>query len=431
MPRLKKRDIDAAQPISKRNVRLWDDDPRGFGVYVKPSGVKSFFVQYRSPVTAKKRRYTIGPYGRLTLDQARIEAKDILGRVAKGEDPLRTRAQDRQHARATARTISELCDDYMRDAEAGLVTYRRKPKRASTLAVDRGRIERHIKPLLGENPVSDVTKRDVERVMHAVRLGKTSITVKTGPRGRAIVKGGPTAANRVVSLLGSIFTYAVKQGIRSDNPAWGIERPVDGKRDRVLSPDEYRQLGKALDDLERRGANRVAVRAYRVLALTGCRRGEVYGLKKPEVDAHNQCLRLGDTKAGRQVRAIGRGAMDLLTLPPFSESSEYVFPSVRGSGNLTDTKVFLHARETAGLERVSLHTLRHSFASVALELEYSEMTIAGLLGHRLHTVTSRYAHHVDRALVAAADRISAVIASRMAGEIETGGQVVPLSGRAG
>ena len=122
MPRLKKRDIDAAQPISKRNVRLWDDDPRGFGVYVKPSGVKSFFVQYRSPVTAKKRRYTIGQYGRLTLDKARIEAKDILGRVAKGEDPLRTRAQDRQHARATARTISELCDDYMRDAEAGLVT---------------------------------------------------------------------------------------------------------------------------------------------------------------------------------------------------------------------------------------------------------------------------------------------------------------------
>lgn len=431
MPRLKKRDIDAAQPIPKKIVRLWDDDPRGFGVYVKPSGVKSFFVQYRSPVTAKKRRYTIGQYGRLTLDQARIEAKDILGRVAKGEDPLRTRAQDRQHARATARTISELCDDYMRDAEAGLVTYRRKPKRASTLAVDRGRIERHIKPLLGENPVSDVTKRDVERVMHAVRLGKTSVTVKTGPRGRAIVKGGPTAANRVVSLLGSIFTYAVKQGIRSDNPAWGIERPVDGKRDRVLSPDEYRQLGKALDDLERRGANRVAVWACRVLALTGCRRGEVYGLKKSEVDAHNQCLRLGDTKAGRQVRAIGRGAMVLLTLPPFSESSEYVFPAVRGGGNLTDTKVFLRAREIAGLERVSLHTLRHSFASVALELEYSEMTIAGLLGHRLHTVTSRYAHHVDRALVTAADRISAVIASRMAGKKETGGEVIPLSGRTG
>ena len=431
MPRLKKRDIDAAQAIPKKIVRLWDDDPRGFGVYVKPSGVKSFFVQYRSPVTGKKRRYTIGQYGRLTLDQARIEAKDILGRVVKGEDPLRTRAQDRQHAHATACTISELCDDYMRDAEAGLVTYRRKPKRASTLAVDRGRIERHIKPLLGETPVSDVTKRDVERVMHAVRLGKTSVTVKTGPRGRAIVKGGPTAANRVVSLLGSIFTYAIKQGICSDNPAWGIERPVDGKRDRVLSPDEYRRLGRALDDLERRGANRVAVRAYRVLALTGCRRGEVYGLKKSEVDAHNQCLRLGDTKAGRQVRAIGRGAMYLLTLPPFSESSEYVFPAVRGGGNLTDTKVFLQARETAGLERVSLHTLRHSFASVALELEYSEITIAGLLGHRLHTVTSRYAHHVDRALVAAADRISAVIASRMAGEKETGGQVIPLSGRIG
>lgn len=431
MPRLKKRYIDAAQPIPKKIVRLWDDDPRGFGVYVKSSGVKSFFVQYRSPVTAKKRRYTIAQYGRLTLDQARTEAKDILGRVAKGEDPLGTRARGRQNARATARTISELCDDYMRDAEAGLVTYRRKPKRASTLGVDRGRIERHIKPLLGETAVSDVTKRDIERVMHAVRLGKTSVTVKTGPRGRAIVKGGPTAANRVVSLLGSIFTYAVKQGICSDNPAWGIERPVDGKRDRVLSPDEYRRLGRALDDLERMGANRVAIRAGRVLALTGCRKGEVYGLKKSEVDAHNQCLRLGDTKAGPQVRVIGRGAMALLTLPPFSESSEYVFPAVRGSGNLTDVKVFRRACEIAGLKTVSLHTLRHSFASVALEFEYSEMTIAGLLGHRLHSVTSRYAHHVDRALAAAADSISTIITSRMAGKKETRGQVIPLTRRTG
>ena len=432
MARLRKRTIEATRAVPGKTIRLWDDDPRGFGVYVKPSGAKAFFVQYRSPVTAKKRRYTVAQYGNLTLDEAREEAKDILRRVAKGEDPLRTRTQDRQKVLSTAQTVADLCDDYMRDAEAGLVTYRGRPKKASTLAVDRGRIDRHIKPLLGDKLARDVTRPEIEWAMHAVRLGKTAANVKTKkPRGRTIVKGGPTAASRVVSLLGSIFTYAVKQGIRPDNPVRGIERPADGKRDRVLSPDEYKRLGKAFDKLERTGANKVALRAYRVLALTGCRRGEVFGLTHAEIDAHLHCLRLADSKAGRQVRAVGQDAMNLLTVPPPGGESEYVFPAVRGDGHLTDAKVFREACEAAELSGVSLHTLRHSFASVALELEYSELTIAGLLGHRSHSVTSRYAHHVDRALIAAADRIAAVIAGRLAGGKHVDGRVIELARKAG
>jgi len=431
MAKLRKRDLDTIKAVSGHSVRLWDDDPRGFGVYVKPSGVKSFFVQYRSPETAKKRRYTIGQYGRVTLDQARLAAKDILSRVAKNEDPLKTREDDKRRAQDTGQTMAEICDDYMRDAKAGLVTYRGRAKKASTLAVDHGRIERHIKPLLGNKPVRDIMKRDIENAMHAVRLGKTAVNVKTGLRGRAIVKGGPTAANRVVSLLGSIFSYAVKRGICDDNPAKGIERPADGKRDRVLSPDEYRRLGRALDDLASTGANKVALRAYCALALTGCRRGEIFNLKKSEIDSHNQCLRLADTKAGQQVRAIGRDAMDVLTLPSFDKESDSVFPAGQGAGHLTDTRLFKRAMKAANLEGVSLHTLRHSFASVALELEYSEMTIAGLLGHRSHSVTSRYAHHVDRALIAAADRIAAVIARRLEGKAGSRGDVIELPGRAG
>ncbi len=431
MTKLRKRDLDTLEASPGQTVRLWDDDPRGFGVYMKPSGVKSFFVQFRSPGTDKKRRYTIGQYGRLTLDQARTEAKDILARIAKGEDPLKTRADDKVRARDTGQTMAQICDDYMRDAKAGLVTYRGVAKKASTLAVDHGRIERHIKPLLGDKPARDLTKRDIENAMHAVRLGKTAIKVKTGPRGHANVRGGATAANRVVSLLGSIFSYVEKRGIRDDNPARGIERPADGKRDRVLSPEEYQRLGQALDNLESTGANKIALRAYRLLALTGCRRGEIFGLKKTEIDAHRQCLRLEDTKAGQQVRALSRVALNMAILPPFDKKSKYVFPASHGKNHLTDTKVFKQACSLAEIEGVSLHTLRHSFASVALELEYSEMTIAGLLGHRSNSVTSRYAHHVDRALVTAADRISVVIARRLEGKAESGGDVITLPGRMG
>ena len=159
--------------------------------------------------------------------------------------------------------------------------------------------------------------------------------------------------------------------------------------------------------------NPVAINAYRLLAITGCRRGEIFGLRKSEVDDHRQCFRLGDTKTGRQVRAIGREALELLNAHDSDVESGYVFPATHIDGHLTDAKLFRSICDDANLSGVSLHTLRHSFASVALELEYSELTIAGLLGHKVHSITSRYAHHVDRALVAAADRVSSLIMARM------------------
>ena len=433
MGRLTKRLIDSTKPHPKKDIRLWDDDPRGFGVRVKPSGVKSFFIQYRSPVTDKKRRYTIAKYGTKTLDEARDAARKLLGHVVDGSDPAEEKKGAKARARETAIAVAELCDDYMRDARVGKVTYRGRPKKASTLGIDDGRIRRHIKPLLGNKLARDITSDDVEAFYHDVRLGKTAVVEKTGPRGVARVTGGASAASRAVGPLGSIFSYAQRRKIREDNPVSGIEKAADEKRDRTLTPDEYQALGKALETLENDGANQTAITAVRILALTGCRRGEIYGLQRPQVDAHAQCLRLGDTKTGQQVRPIGRAALEALEAQAEAESetepdneSFYVFPAARGDGHLRDTRVFHRACEMAKLERVSLHTLRHSFASVALELEYSEMTVAGLLGHRLHSTTTRYTHHVDRALVAAADRVSAVIAARMEGREAVGADVVEL-----
>ncbi len=347
--------------------------------------------------------------------------------VACGEDPADAKRKAREKARATAVTVATLCEDYMRDARKGMVTYRGKAKKASTLGIDQGRIKRHIVPLLGDKLVREVTTDDVVSFMHNVRLGKTAVTEKTGPRGVARVSGGDGTARRTVGLLGSIFSYSMKRGVRPDNPVAGVERSPDGKRDRVLNPDEYHCLGEALDTLEHEGVNRVAVVAVRVLALTGGRKGEIFGLRWPEVDAHRQCLRLGDSTTGQQVRPVGRAALEALAETPRKEESPFVFPAGRGEGHLTDTKVFHRACKLAALERVTPHVLRHSFASVALELEYSELTIAGLLGHRSHSVTARYSHHVDRALVAAADRVSALIARRMEGTDEQGAAVVPLA----
>lgn len=426
MARLKKNEIDAAKPHPTKNVRLWDDDPRGLFLYVKPSGLKAFAVQYTSPVTGKRVRMNVGRYGRLTLAEARREAKNILGQVEKGGDPSREKRLAREKIRSTASTISEFCDDYMRDARAGLVTYRGKPKKPSTIKIDDGRVRRHIGPILGSKLVTEVTSADVTRLFHDIRTGKIAVDEKTGPRGRARVTGGATTAKRTIDLFGSIMTYAVDQGLRSDNPTSKFERPPTRARDRVLSPEEYARLGEALDTLLGGGANQTAITAIRFVALTGCRRSEAFGLHWREVDRHRQCLRLANTKTGQSVRPVGVAALAMLEGVDHQSGSPFVFPASRGEGHLVDVKMFRRAVNRAGLTGVTVQTLRHSFASVALELEYSELTIAGLLGHRVHSITSRYAHHVDRALVAAADRVSGLIARRMVGEYEKSGEVVKL-----
>jgi integrase len=426
MAKLTKRKIDATPPDPEREIRLWDDDPNGFFLRIKPSGVKTFFLQFSSPEDFKKRRMRIGKYGSdLTLNQARNEAWKIKEHIRNGVDPVLAMGRGKEAAE-NAKTISEFCDDYIRDARAGLVTYRGRAKKVSTLDIDAGRINRHIKPLLGKNDVRNVTANDVRAFMHDVRLGKTAVTERTKPRGVARVTGGEGTARRTMGLLGSIFSYAIECGIRPDNPCRGLERSPDKARQRALSPNEYNRLGLALDELEFQGRSITAIRAYRALALTGCRKSEIFSLRPDEIDTYQQCLIFEDTKTGPQMRPIGRAGLNILAEVKFDEDAEYIFPAARGDGHLTDTKLFGEACRRANLIGVTLHTLRHSFASVALELEYSEFTIAGILGHRMHSITSRYVHHVDRALVAAADQVASVITARMRGRETERDDVVEL-----
>jgi integrase len=221
------------------------------------------------------------------------------------------------------------------------------------------------------------------------------------------------------------MTYAVRQKLRDDNPVRGIEKPIDGRRERSISPEEYQRLGSALDELLKSGANPSAVQASRVIALSGCRRGEIFGLRKTEVDEHHNCFRFDNTKSGQQLRPIGRAAFEVMAEAPMVGDSDFVFPAARGNGHLLDVKVFYKACEMAGLPDLTLHGLRHGYASVAGELGYADATIGVLLGHRSNTISGRYTHIPDPAAVTAAGRVAATIAQRMKGEAP-GANVVPL-----
>jgi len=185
---------------------VWDPSLPGFGARRQRSKAVSYVLFYRTG-EGRQRWYTIGRHGApWTPESARDEAQRLLGSVANNADP----AADKRAAR-NAQTVSELCDLYLADAEAGrLVTRRRTMKKPSTLATDRGRIERHIKPLLGRRAVASVTREDIETFMHDVGAGKTAGKTKTEPRGLAHVRGGKGTASRTVGLLGAIFIYAVR-----------------------------------------------------------------------------------------------------------------------------------------------------------------------------------------------------------------------------
>jgi len=405
---LTKRFVDSLSTEDGKEFIVWDAGLTGFGVRVKPSGRKSYLYKYRSE-QGTQRKVTVGSHGQITLEQARRLAAAGLGRVASGEDP----SQDRHDAKK-AQTVSDLCDQYMADAESGRILFRGKPKSDSTLAIDKGRIERHIKPLLGSKRIDALDRNIVTDFMYDVRDGKTKATIKTGSRGLARVRGGIGTAKKSVSLLSAIYNYGIKNGITDSNPCQFVEKPADKKRTRFLRPNEYAVLGEVLSDELFRSQYDMAANAILVLSLTGCRKSEILGLVRDEVDFDGRCLRLSSTKTGAQIRPCGKVALDLMRDLMNGHNSPFVFPSVKGSGPLVNIRIpMAKACEEAGFDDVTPHTLRHSFATVAHELGYSELTIAGLLGHRLNSVTSRYAHHVDHVLANAADQVSQKICDRL------------------
>jgi integrase len=421
MAKLTKRVIDALNPRATGDVFAWDSELRGFGVRMKPSGSASFITQYRTQ-QGKTRRLAFAKIGTLTPDEARAKARKLLAEVEAGGDPSAQRHEARE-----AMTVADLCERYLEASRAGLATTRfGRAKRASTVAIDEGRVSRHIGPLLGTKVANSLTRADVQRMADAIAAGKTAATIKTKARGVARVTGGAGAAKRIVGLLGGIWSWAEKRGfVSGPNPAHRLELRADQAGDRVLSAEELVRFRAVLRDRE--GEAPMACAALRLIALTGLRRGEAYGLRWSEIDFDGGCVRLADSKTGRSMRAIGKAAIrHLHSIPRLSD--EYVFPNKSGTAPADLKKRIGALFDAAGLRDARGHDLRRTFASLAADEGYGDATIGELLGHARRGVTARhYIRRPDAALIAAADKVSARIAAAL--ERPELGEVVALSGR--
>jgi integrase len=383
------RDIKALKP----GQVIWDTAVTGFGARRQKGTAVVYFLFYRSAQN-RQRWFTLGKHGSPWMpDTARTEAKRLLGLVAAGQDPASSKLAHRK-----ALTVGELCDQYLADAVAGRVLKRSGvAKKVSTLAGDKSRIARHIKPLVGTLAITAFTPQDSERLLHDIAEGK------------GLATGGKGVASRCLGLLGAIFAYAIRKGLRSDNPVHGTPRFADGRRERRLSDAEYGMLGEALRKAEKLAFWPSAIAATRLIALTGWRRSETLGLQWNELDLTRRTATLGDTKSGRSIRPLSRAACDVLHGQPRGPNS-LVFAAVRGkNGSDTFKRQFRRIAKLGGLPSdVSAHTLRHSFVSVAADLGFSELIIAGMVGHKApRSITAHYAHlSADRALLGAADATS-------------------------
>lgn len=402
MVKINKEFVNSVSQNNYKDKIFWDDELKGFGLRIQGKTM-GYWVRYNN-IYGQRKNFKIANVEKMTPMEARKMAKEIFAEIIQGKDP----AGEKQKIKNTM-TINELCDLYLKDGTFN--------KKASTLYVDSGRIEHHIKPLIGNLRVTEITRAHIEKMMLDIIKGdKIRKCLKSkNKRGVTKVVGGKYAASRTVSLFGAILEFAKNRKIVTENVARGIKRPKDKIREVFLTSDEITKFGHILKIAEENLKNDKALNIIKLLLLTGCRKNEIASLKWSYIDVQNQCFRFPDTKTGQQNRIFGKSVLDILSKIDKTES-EWVFPATTGSGHFTGVqKIFSEIgkyknKETNKLilekDKFCLHALRHTFASMAVELGYTELTIAGLLGHHLSGVTFHYSHNTDKNLINSADVIS-------------------------
>ena len=361
---ISRRTVEALK--TDRDTMFWDRELPGFGVRVHPSGRKVYVAQTRARGKAAK-RVTVGVHGVLTAEEARRRAALIIARIKAGEEPV---PEPMAVKLAEGPTVAEIAERYLEEH----VAVRCKPKTASMYRLV---VEKYIVPRLGKRPALAVGHKEVTELHHAL-------------------SAKPIMANHVVDTLSRIYNAAEDRGQipEASNPCRLVVKYRERKRERFLTDEEFRRLGRVLDESETcNGVSVHAVAAMRLLLLTGCRKGEILNLLWDQVDMAAGELRLPDTKTGPRTITLSPGAVKVLSRIPRVPDNPFVIPGrIKGKAmrNLNDPWDVICDR--AGLKDMRIHDCRHSYASRALALGESLPMIGRLLGHTQVETTARYAH---------------------------------------
>ena len=349
-------------------------DPRAL------QGSRAFIVNYRVKRTSRERRYTIGKYPAWSVAAAREEARELRKHIDRGEDPMAERHEDR-----TAPTFNDLADHY---EEHHL------PTKSETSQREDRRMLKRVRAELGKRKVADIRQADIAAFHRRL-------------------KTAPYEANRNLALLSKMFSLACSPDLtwRTNNPAKGVKRYPEDRRERYLEGPE---LARLMDVLAA-WPDQQAANIIRLLLLTGARRGEVLKARWNQInfDRKEWVREAGHVKQRRQHRMpLSAPALQLLSDIKEKSESEYVFPGSSVSEPRKDIRrQWNQIRETAGLPDLRLHDLRHNFASILASAGQSLLMIGRLLGHNNFATTQRYSHLFEDGVRKAAERVGAVISS--------------------
>jgi integrase len=343
-------------PKPTKDIVYWDTGSPGFGVKVTPKGRKVFIVLYRTAGAGSRlRKYTIGPYGRVTLHQARIAAQNVHAARLAGRDPASEKSE------AKRRMVVDRVEEILEAFIAQHVSQNRSGREVSRM------LQREIGSAWGSRSIHEISKRDVIDVVSAIEQ-----------------RGAPIAANKTLKAVRTFFRWCVGRALLNQSPADGIPMPAkEIPRDRVLSDDE---LSNVLAAARRMGGPYGAIVEF--LALTGQRREEVAHASWVEFDFEKRLWSIPNsrTKNGRAhiVHLSDQSIAVLKRAPkrglfPFSESGVRPFQAFSRAKRQLDME--------SDVNNWCLHDLRRTCVSGMARLGVAPHVADKILNHQAGTIS--------------------------------------------
>jgi integrase len=357
MPRIKltKSAIDAL-PTPSSDVVYWDTAAPGFGVKVTPKGRKVFVVLYRTAGAGSRlRKYTIGPYGRITLHQARVAAQKVFTAKLEGRDPAAERRE------ANRRVVADRVEDLLETFIAQHLSKNRSVAEISRL------LRREVgKPWAGRS-VHEITKRDVVEVVSAIEQ-----------------RGAPGTANKTLKSIKTFLRWCVGRAILDRSPAEGVPLPArEVARDRLL---DDRELAQVILAARKIGGPYGGI--VELLALTGQRREEVAGLSRQELDLAQRIWTIPKARtknAKPHVVHLSKQALDVL------KRADQCGPLMLSPLGTKTFQNFTHAKrlldQLSGVTGWRLHDLRRTCVSGMARLGVAPHVADKILNHQGGTIS--------------------------------------------
>jgi len=376
--------LDGLKPKPKRYI-LFEDGGKGFGIRIEPSGRKTFFIEYR--FNGKNRVFTIGPYPKVSLTQARAMAAQLKEQVESGVDPG-LKKKEILWADKTAFTVKDLSNEY-------LEIWAKPRKTDKSYKEDMRILKKDVISIWGGHKAKDIKRRDVVLLLDQI-----------------VDRGSPVAANRTLAVVRRMFNFAVERDILEISPCFRVPAPTKEKsRERVLTDNEIRILWAGLDlDSNIPIAPGIKL-ALKLMLVSAQRKGEVVNSEWSEFDLDAGWWELPGEKTKNKKShriPISPLAMEILEkAKKYSKDSKWVFPSPVGpkrknDSYLSETHPFTgpaidHAvRRTLKnfeLEHFTPHDLRRTAASQITGLGIPRLTVTKLLNHADSEITGIYDRH--------------------------------------